>query len=106
MSSFRGRSLLNLNSNHALRGLKKSHVTDSEVTDPSMEVQTECSPLEPPCAESEANSHASTEVPLDPELTTAVKVIKISILQIPLHPELRTAAKVIKILILPIPLEE
>jgi len=27
-----------------------------------MEVQKECSPLEPPCAESEANSHASTEV--------------------------------------------
>ncbi|KAH0781435.1 hypothetical protein KY290_001033 [Solanum tuberosum] len=50
----------------------ESEITkDSEVTDSIMEVQTECSPLEPPCAESEANSHASSEVPLDLEQTTA-----------------------------------
>ncbi|XP_059295727.1 condensin-1 complex subunit CAP-D2 [Lycium ferocissimum] len=35
---------------------------DSEVTDPSMEAQTECSPSEAGCAESEGNSHASSEV--------------------------------------------
>ncbi|KAK4721383.1 hypothetical protein R3W88_011616 [Solanum pinnatisectum] len=65
---------------------------EASVTDPSVEVQTECSPSELGL--------------LNPELTTTVKVIKILILPIPLHPELRTAAKVIKIFILPIPLEE
>ncbi|XP_055808723.1 condensin-1 complex subunit CAP-D2 [Solanum dulcamara] len=35
---------------------------ESEVTDPLTEEQTECSPSEPGCAESEANSHASSEV--------------------------------------------
>ncbi|PHT67177.1 hypothetical protein BC332_34915 [Capsicum chinense] len=32
----------------------------SEVTDPSTEAETECSPSEPACAESESNSHASS----------------------------------------------
>ncbi|KAK4707229.1 hypothetical protein R3W88_033201 [Solanum pinnatisectum] len=79
---------------------------EASVTNPSVEVQTECSPSELGSVESEVNSHASSEVPLDPELTTTVKVIKTLILPILLHPELRTAAKVIKIFILPIPLEE
>ncbi|PHT51497.1 hypothetical protein T459_35566 [Capsicum annuum] len=35
---------------------------DSEVTDPSTEAKTECSPSELACAESESNSHASSEL--------------------------------------------
>ncbi|KAF3613565.1 hypothetical protein FXO37_36330 [Capsicum annuum] len=35
---------------------------DSEVTDPSTKAETECSPSEPACAESESNSHASSEL--------------------------------------------
>ncbi|MCD7446306.1 hypothetical protein HAX54_000116 [Datura stramonium] len=43
--------------------IDESEITEeSEVTDPSMEVQTECSPSEPGCAELEANSHASSGV--------------------------------------------
>ncbi|CAN4118527.1 unnamed protein product [Withania somnifera] len=43
--------------------IDESEITeDSEVTDPSMEAQTECSPSGPGYAESEANSHASSEV--------------------------------------------
>ncbi|CAN4109193.1 unnamed protein product [Withania somnifera] len=43
--------------------INESEITeDSDVTDPSMEAQTECSPSEPGCAESQANSHASSEV--------------------------------------------
>ncbi|PHT96260.1 hypothetical protein BC332_34814 [Capsicum chinense] len=36
--------------------------SDSEVTDPSTEAETECSPSEPACAESESNSHPSSEL--------------------------------------------
>lgn len=43
--------------------IDESEITeDSKVTDPSVEAQTECSPSEPGCAVSEANSHASSEV--------------------------------------------
>ncbi|PHT96631.1 hypothetical protein BC332_34443 [Capsicum chinense] len=34
----------------------------SEVTDPSTEAKTECSPSAPACAESESNSHAFSEL--------------------------------------------
>ncbi|KAM3340252.1 hypothetical protein P3S68_030122 [Capsicum galapagoense] len=66
--------------------IDESEITeDSEVTDPSTEAETECSPSEPACAESESNSHASIapEVPLDPKLRTAVKAIKTLALPIP-----------------------
>ncbi|PHT24741.1 hypothetical protein T459_35791 [Capsicum annuum] len=39
-----------------------SRTRDSEVTDPSTEAETECSPSEPACAESKSNSHASSEL--------------------------------------------
>ncbi|PHT44343.1 hypothetical protein T459_35651 [Capsicum annuum] len=43
--------------------IDESEITeDSKVTDPSTEAETECSPAEPACAESESNSHASSEV--------------------------------------------
>ncbi|PHT96431.1 hypothetical protein BC332_34643 [Capsicum chinense] len=43
--------------------IDESEITeDFEVTDPSTEAETECSPSEPACAESESNSHASSEL--------------------------------------------
>ncbi|PHT37391.1 hypothetical protein T459_35677 [Capsicum annuum] len=41
--------------------IDESEITeDSEVTDPSTEAETECSPSETVCAESESNYHASS----------------------------------------------
>lgn len=107
-----------------------NHGTDSEVTDPSTEGQTECSPSEPISAESEANSHASSEVtdsaidenevqspisrPRGPShvlcpFTTFFPTwwkLTLEYLQVPIDPEPKTAVKVIKTLKLILPLEE
>ncbi|PHT57503.1 hypothetical protein T459_35526 [Capsicum annuum] len=43
--------------------IDESEITeDSEVTDPSMEAEIECSPSEPAWAESKSNSHAFSEL--------------------------------------------